>query len=979
MAVVPSIGCRPTGSVRRANRRVALFAAAVFGSAIAWTGSGWCASPDEPAPGARLSFGPDGRMGAWLVGALPDGARATDEEHLTPRLNGPVDAASGATPRWRLGSTADGALRLDDALEGHLHGVAYAGGVVRVARGGRYLLLLGSEGGVEVRVDGRSTFAREGARPGRDGEDLVAVDLTPGDHAIVLALKRRSNAAGIDLRARVLGESLQPLPPGSWILPGTGDADAAGLAARMATASLDRGMTDDGYRPVLTVTLHEGIPAGAPVHVRARLTRAASIAGDDAPLFDVDAGDVPADGPTPGRLTVALPRLAANEVDDCDWTLRVEVAGRSRTFPFFPRQSVREAVAHAASALAGADASWLDATSRTSVEHVRDRLVAFVAAGDSDVSAEVDEARELDDLATALDQQRDPYVPTGSSAGASGWRTGVMRRAYTSAADGKPSEFAVYVPPDFTPDKTYPLIVALHGMNGRPVEMVMWLFGHDDPARSGPWEDRHPIQDLPPLEAIIVAPDGHFNTMYRDLGEEDVMRVVDWAMATYPIDPLRVTITGPSMGGIGAAACSLHHPQRFAAAEPLCGYHSYFVRGDIDGRTLRPWEKFLAEQRSNVFWAENGMYLPLYVVHGLRDLPEENSGVLIDRYDELHYALKQEHPDLGHNVWQTTYQDLRGAEWLLSHRRPAHPRAIRFKTPSTRWADDEWVHVRELASSDAWGEVVARIDPDNVVFVSTHGVAAVGLDRDVERIDDAAPVSVHVDGRSILFEAQEPIELHKGDSGWVAGPPSHDGPYKHGRVNGPIRDVFHEPILFVWGASDPSQARANEEVARAWARAGWGVHVDYPVVSDAEFYERGEPIANDRALFLVGNARSNRVVRELEESFPVRIDGDDVVLGAQRIGPKDGAADRSQLGAAFIRPNPRRPDRYVVVVEGVGPLGTWRSLSLPDMLPDFVVYDEDVGPASGQLTLGPAELRAGGFFDMNWGLHADPPPAMAGL
>ena len=54
------------------------------------------------------------------------------------------------------------------------------------------------------------------------------------------------------------------------------------------------------------------------------------------------------------------------------------------------------------------------------------------------------------------------------------------------------------------------------------------------------------------------------------------------------------------------------------------------------------------------------------------------------------------------------------------------------------------------------------------------------------------------------------------------GPRQHDGPFKHGNVTGPIEDVFHEPILFVWGASDPAQARANEEVARRWLALGRG-------------------------------------------------------------------------------------------------------------------------------------------------------------
>jgi predicted esterase len=608
-----------------------------------------------------------------------------------------------------------------------------------------------------------------------------------------------------------------------------------------------------------------------------------------------------------------------------------------------------------------------------------------VAKGDGDLEAELAEARELEDLAGAIDRGRDPYAPAPPADGGAGadgkgaaWRTGVMRRAYRSPVDDQFSEFAVYVPPDFDPGRTYPLIVALHGMNGRPMEMLMWLFGHDDPNRDATWEDRHPVHDLDPLPAIVVAPDGHFNTMYRDLGEDDVMRVVDWATATYPIDPARVTITGPSMGGIGSAACALHHPDRFAAAEPLCGYHSYFVRSDINGRTLRPWERFIAEERSNALWAENGQYLPLYVVHGTRDLPEENSGVLIDRYEDLHYDVEHEHPDLGHNVWQTTYEDLKGAKWLLTHRLPLHPRSIRFKTPRTRWADDAWLHVRELSTSDGWGEVFAHVDDRRALTLVTHGVRALALDRDAVLVDDAAPVTVTIDGDRSVFQAGEAIELRRmpdadgGRSGWRPAPPPVPGTRKAGTVTGPIHDVFHEPILFVWGASDAAQSRANLEVARAWAHVRWGVRVEYPIESDVDFFAHGESLANDRALFLVGNAQSNRLVRELEGSFPIRIDGTDVVVGTARFGATDGAADRSELGAVFVRPNPRRPDRYVVVVEGVGPLGTWRSLSLPDMLPDYAVYDGTVTPARNALILGGASLRAGGFFGQDWSLSLPP-------
>lgn len=943
--------------------------------------------PASATPPASIAPASDGTLGAWLVAGPVDRSHLPEAPAADPSLD--AIAENETSSRWRLATSADGVVDIASALGASGHDrLAYAGGVLHVERGGYHTFLVGADDGVALFVDGRRLLAHEEPRTRRDDEDMAGVDLEVGDHVVVLALLHKGGAWGF--KARVLGPDLDA--PAAWTLPGTAPADAQSLAERLSLVSFDRGLQEDGYAGLLTVQFPAGTPLGVPLPVRASLAPAQGSHGappGGSPLFEVDAGEVAKGDPNAPPFKVALPHVGADEVEDGDWSLHVEVAGRALDLPFHPRRAVREAIARARRALheasvtaaASLGAPWLRPASAETVEFLADRLAGYVARGDADTEADLDDARELDELSSALEQHHDPYI--GSRPGDSptvAWRTGAMRRAYRSPADDHFSELAVYVPPDFDPSRTYPLIVALHGMNGHPLEMIMWLFGHDDPAHGGDWEDRHPVRDLPPLEAIVVAPDGHFNTMYRGLGEDDVMRVVRWATATYPVDPARVTITGPSMGGIGSAGCALHYPGTFAAAEPLCGYQSYFVRGDIAGRGMRPWEKHIAELRSNVCWAENGMYLPLYIVHGTKDLPEENSGVLIDRYEELHYAVKHEHPDLGHNVWQTTYEDLKGAKWLLGRRRPSHPRAIRFKTPSTRYGDDAWVHILELR--DSWGEVIARIDDGNVVYASTTGVADLAFDRDTDRIDDAAPVSLVVDGTHLTFQAGDPIRLHRDASGsapWHAGPATHVGLYKHGTVTGPLRDVFHEPLLFVWGASDPAQARANEEVARAWARVHPGVHVAYPMMSDEEFFASGQVLANDKALFLVGNAASNRVVRALEPGLRIRIDGTDVVLGSRRIASAGGV--HGQLGAAFIQPNPARPDRYVVVIEGVGPLGTWRSLSLPDMLPDYAIYDEGVEPAHAQLLLGLGSLRVGGYFDADWGLPPGPddvvPPAVS--
>jgi len=889
----------------------------------------------------RVELAPalDGTLGAWLLRGPYPSAAAHDE----PREG----------EHWTLASSSEGPIDVKAAL--HARGsdlVAYATGVVHVEKPGRYLLLIGADDGLHVFVDGKSVFSREESRPQRDDDDIVPLDLGAGDHSLVLKLHQRD--AGWAFKVRLLDANLSP-PEGAYLaLPGTTSDDARALAAKLSWVSVDRGLVADAnetaYRPKLTVRFPEGAPRGVPLRTTLRL-----VGRDRSVQMDVDAGEVPLDARGVGELSVTLPRVPGS-VDDRDFTYEVSVAGRVVKAAFSPRSRVHEAVRHATRSLEAldGDTSWLLAGSRDSVVYLRDRLVSFATHSDADLEAQKDDARELDALATSLDHHTDPFAH----------RTGPMRRALLAPFDDRAAPFGLYVPESYRPGsaRRYPLIVGLHGLNGRPMAMVRYLFGHDDPKRDNEWEDRH-TGPLEPLEAFVVTPNGYGNTMYRDLGEDDALRILSWALARYPIDPDRVTITGMSMGGIGAASIPLHHPGIFAAAEPLCGYHSYFVRRDIAGHPLRPWEQHLAEERSNAFWALNGEHLPLYIVHGTLDLPQDNSGVLIKKYEELHYDVVHEHPPLGHNVWQTTYEDLKGAKWLLRQRRDPHPRHVSFRTLRLRDGDDAWVHVDEVSAPDGWGDVDARVTARGALGVKTSGVLAMHLDRDTQLGTGHGKVTVQADGAELAFDDGFELAMHRDTptSPWVAGAATHDGIYKHGTVTGPIRDALHEPLLFVYGASDPEQTRANEEVARQWAAVRWGVTVEYPVMSDVEFFAKGEKLANAKGLFLVGNAKSNGVVRALDARLPIHVDGDAVVLGGERYTGRE-------VGVAFIRPNPENPARYVVVVEGVDAPGTWRSLSLPDLLPDFVVYDVDVASARGQMILGSGSVRAGGFFTNAWEL-----------
>jgi hypothetical protein len=177
-------------------------------------------------------------------------------------------------------------------------------------------------------------------------------------------------------------------------------------------------------------------------------------------------------------------------------------------------------------------------------------------------------------------------------------------------------------------------------------------------------------------------------------------------------------------------------------------------------------------------------------------------------------------------------------------------------------------------------------------------------------------------------------------------------------VEGPIRDAFNGPLAFVYGTLDARQTNAAREVAEHF-KSRWSGDTRFSVFAD-----RAAPknLFATHSVFLVGSKDSNLLVRELDASLPLGIQG-----GAVRAGRAELRGD-AELGAAFVYPNPKNPERYVVIVEAVSAAGLWRAQSLPSQLPDFIVFDSGLAPAAGQQVLGEARVLGAGYFDRSWAL-----------
>ncbi|MEB2311603.1 MAG: alpha/beta hydrolase-fold protein [Sorangiineae bacterium] len=899
-------------------------------------------TPSAWALPARLAPAPDGTLGAWLLaGPIPK----TDQQRLDLAAVTPARDARAAegdrAPRWRLAVERDGALDLARTLGTRPRSGALAllGGELHLERPRAVYLLLSADGGATVYLDGSPVWSRSIERLRGRSWDPIPLSLAAGSHRLVIALT--------DLReywavaARLVDERDLLAPEGlSVVLPGTDDADTTTLARALASLELSAGLTSAGYAPSATFAFPAGAPLGVPFDVSVTLTAP----GRDSRTLHAGASPIGPRGA--GTLEVALPALELPQGSPpgplearLELTLGpARAASRLSLDPRAPETLARaERLLAALPAARFVDPTALSVTLQAGAAEVR-ALGAAPRAAPGTLRAAVERLRAL---VEKVERGVDPLLEPG-----------VHDLAIPSPIDGEPARMRVHVPAGFAPSaaRRYPLVVALHGLNGEPAGVMnAFLDSRSLTPRAG-------------VDGFVLAPHAHGNAFYRDSGEAEVMHALDWALRTYPIDEARVSITGVSMGGTGAAGLAFLYADRFSAAAPLCGYQSYFIRRDTSNRPLRPWERARMAHWSPTSWADNGRNLPLYLAQGTKDWPLENGKVLVRRYRELGYSIVDEWPDIGHHVWEIVWKDAKGWPWLARQRRDPSPARITLVSDQLRYGRQGWLSITMLAAPGQMGRVDARRASERALELTTDGVTGVAVDRSGARLDAAATLAVTIDGQRLELPPGAEPAFHREDSGWAAGVRTPPPGAKRAEVEGPIRDAFLGPLVFVYGSLDPGTARANREVARAFARRRPGLDVRYEIIADRELDRARTARAS---LFLVGTARDNLALRELDAELPVRVHGGALALGAHRYSGEE-------VGAIFIAPNPRNPDRYVIAIEATSVRGIWRALSLPELLPDFVVYDERVAGAAAEQVLGKhASVLAGGFFNADWSVPND--------
>ncbi len=113
------------------------------------------------------------------------------------------------------------------------------------------------------------------------------------------------------------------------------------------------------------------------------------------------------------------------------------------------------------------------------------------------------------------------------------------------------------------PPKGYPLVLFLHGEEERGTDNELPVITSKGASLWVELAARNPCYVLAPQV------EGEWTDAANDAL---VMKLLDTFIAGHNVDPGRIYVHGYSMGGVGTWNMILAHPERFAAAMPMCGY-----------------------------------------------------------------------------------------------------------------------------------------------------------------------------------------------------------------------------------------------------------------------------------------------------------------------------------------------------------------------------------------------------------------------
>jgi predicted peptidase len=221
---------------------------------------------------------------------------------------------------------------------------------------------------------------------------------------------------------------------------------------------------------------------------------------------------------------------------------------------------------------------------------------------------------------------------------------GFVARVYPRASAKKVMPYRLFVPPSYTKEQRYPLVLWLHGAGGAGTDNLAQISG-DQIRGTRIWTNPVNQAEYPAFVLVPQSPGNWIEYVDRLSPElRMVVGILESVTAEFNIDPERIYVAGQSDGAYATWNLISQRPDLFAAAIPLCG--------GGDSRSAKQLAK-----------------MPVWVFHGTRDdvIPVSESRKMIAAIQKAGGRPRYtEYRDAGHDIWTRAFSEPEIVSWLFA-------------------------------------------------------------------------------------------------------------------------------------------------------------------------------------------------------------------------------------------------------------------------------------------------------------------------
>ncbi|MEI7732229.1 MAG: prolyl oligopeptidase family serine peptidase [Verrucomicrobiota bacterium] len=564
---------------------------------------------------------------------------------------------------------------------------------------------------------------------------------------------------------------------------------------------------------------------------------------------------------------------------------------------------------------------------------------------------DVDKAKELLQLAQSRLTELKANQPSWTK------QTGTLARGFISSLDGSPQPIGLEIPPDLDWSKPVPLAVWLHGRGDKATDMH---FIADRLHKSGAFQ---------PGGCIILHPFGRQCLGFQLAGETDILEAIEAVKRRYRIDEKRILLAGFSMGGAGAWHAGAHYADQWCALHAGAGFVDVRRFLKLTPTNLPPeYVQTLWGQYDVPDYVRNLFNIPVLAYSGEVDGQKLAGDIMAAAYQAEGQTLKHLiGPGMGHKYHPEVQKEiLTWAHERLQQGQPKYLPSVHWQGRTLKYPNMFWLTVNGLQTHWEDSRVDATWDGSKL-NVTAKNISRLAINATALQATLPASLTVNIQGQNLNVlppilvkkNGQWWLELEFKDGRWVAGAQPAPGTLrKIPDLQGPIDDAFMSPFVVVApdkrSVSAVREAFYQRELAytiRRWREIFRG---DLPVKKVSELTAED---LNTKNLILFGDPESNSKMAELLPQTPLGWKPGEV-----KIGSKAWTGESMVLVAIY--PNPRQPNRYMVLNSGP----TIREKSDPNnslqtpQLPDWAVLDVRTPPTDST----PAAIQDTGFFNETW-------------